>query len=1204
MDRITRFSLKNAAAVVLIVVLVTAGGLWSASQLKKETMPDITIPVVAVVTPYPGAAPADVYDQVTDPLEKALRGVPGIKRVSAQSNDSVSMVVAEFSFSQDMDKAETDLNKVLATVKLPENAMKPTVSRISFGSAPIMKLAIIAEDAENTEALRADVRDRVIPALQGVEGVGEARLAADSPAVIRIELDPKKLEDEGVTADSVIKQLQASNLSFPVGAVDLGSSTEPIRVGGTIDSVDDVRHFQIAVYPNQNEIMGDAFAQIGEGMGALGSAMGQGFSALGQGMGALGQGVGQVGAATGEIGMQAGLINGIQQLQGQMYSLKYDTLPQMKAAASSMPTDSPQYQEMQGKIAAIETKTLPGMQSAVDGMQSQITASQKKLQAQAKSQSKGASSGGGMSSGGSGNGGSGSSGSSTPEMEIGVISLGDVATVTYAPQDGSVGSRANGKPAALIDIVKTQDGNTVDVSTKVKAEMDKLAPGFEVPNKVVVVYDASKGINASVNGMLREGLLGALFAIIVILLFLRNWRATIIAAISIPLSILIAMVFLKQTDVTLNVMTLGGLTVAIGRVVDDSIVVIENIFRHLQRGEKAGTDLIRTAVSEVSGAITSSTLTTVAVFLPLGMVTGVIGKIFLPFAITVALSLLASLLVAITVVPLMAKWFLLKAKVPTEHGKDSTMLRWYRGALAWSLDHRLAVVSAALVLFLGSLALTPLIGTGFVPETKEKYLQIEVTYPEGSKATEVDKTVRAIETALDKTDGIELYQSTVGASTTQASMSGGLGGTNTALTYVRLDEGAETDKVIAALSKQTEPLVKDGVEIVYQRVDSSGTNSSLEMIVTGDNLGDIRAASGTIEEALKKESGLTNVKSNLGVARKQLVVDVDQTKATEYGLNAAMVAGTVRGFVADQDVGSIKVAGQPTDVVYAMALDPVSQAEEMRKLKLTTPLGKTVRLSSVATVAETDSPVAVLTRDGTEYASVSGRITERDSGSVIKRVQATVAGLKLPEGVTVETGGTAEQMNESFSQLGIAMLIAIGAVYLVMIIAFGEAVAPLAILMSLPLAVVGGLFGLLITDLPLDIPAMIGALMLIGIVVTNAIVLVDRVKQKQRAGFARRDALLEAGSTRMRPILMTAVATIMALAPLASGFAEGALISQSLAVVVIGGLTTSTLLTLVVVPVAYDLLEGAKDRIFGARDEEAEGEGTDAGDGGLAPEGA
>ncbi len=1179
MDHITRFSLKNAAAIVIVAILVTAAGIWSAGQLKKETMPDIAIPVVAVITPYPGAAPGDVYDDVTEPLEKALRGVPGIERVSAQSGDSVSMVVAEFGFSKDMDVAEEDINKTLQSVKLPDNAMDPVVSRISFGSAPILKLAIIGEGTD-AEALRSDVRDRVIPALQGVEGVGEARLAADAPYAIRIELDPEALADEGLTAESVVQQLQAANLSFPVGTVDLGRSTEPIRVGGTIDSVEDIEDFQVAVYPNQGEMMGEAFAQIGEGMGALGQGMGALAQGMGQGFGALGQGMGSLGQATGEIGMQAGLINGIQQLQGQMYSLKYDTLPQLKAAAASMPdTSTPEYAALQGQITYIETQAIPGMQAAVTGMQDQITASQTKLQAQAAAMPAASSSGGGGMSMPAGNS-SADSDSSSLEPEIGMVLLSQVAKVTYAPEDGTVGSRANGKPAALIDIVKTQDANTVDVSEAVAVEMKNLEAELPAGAEVVTVYDASKGINASVEGMLREGVLGAIFAVIVILLFLRNWRATIIAAVSIPLSILIAMVFLKQTDVTLNVMTLGGLTVAIGRVVDDSIVVIENIFRHMQRGDEPNAELVRAAVSEVSGAITSSTLTTVAVFLPLGLVTGVIGKIFLPFALTVALALLASLLVAITIVPLMAKWFLLKAKVPAEH-TDGRMITAYRKALDWSLAHRWIVIAASAALFAGSLALIPLIGTGFVPETPEKYLQVEVSLPEGTKATEVDKVVREVEKAIATEESVELYQSTIGASTTSFDMSGNLGGTNKAMTFVKLETTANMEGVIESLREKTKDLEKDGAEVVLQRVDSSGTNSSLEIIVTGNTMDDIRAASATIEEAMTENPGLENVSSNLGVSRDQLVVDVDQEKATEYGLNAAMVAGTVRGYVAAQKAGTVDIGGQPTEVTYVLALDDVDKAAEMAKLKLTTPLGDEIALSKIATVEETASPIAVLTRDGAEYAGINARITERDSGAVIDSVEAEIAELELPEGVETEISGAAEQMNESFAQLGMAMLIAIGAVYLVMILAFGEATAPLAIMFSLPLAVVGGLLGLLIADLPLDIPAMIGALMLIGIVVTNAIVLVDRVQQKRRAGMNRHDALMDAGSTRMRPILMTAVATIMALIPLASGFAEGALISQSLAVIVIGGLTTSTLLTLLVVPVAYDLLEAAKERVFG-----------------------
>jgi len=564
MDAITKFSLKNAAAVILVALLVTAGGIWSAGQLKKETMPDIDIPVVAVVTVYPGAAPQDVYDDITDPVEKAMRGVAGIDKVTAQSGDSVSMVIAQFSYSQDMDAAEADVNKVLQSVKLPDNAIAPKVSRISFGSAPIMKLAIIGQETD-AEALRAEVRDEMIPALQSVEGVGEARLSADAPANIRIEFDTDRLADEGLTADTVIQQLQAANMAFPIGTVDLGGSTEPIRAGGTLDSVADIENFRIAVYPNQSKMMGDAFAQIGEGMGALGKGMGALAQGMGQGFSALGGGVGTVGQMTGEVAVQAGMINGIQRLQSGMYALKYDALPQLRAAASMMDTSSPAYAQMMDQIASTET-TVAMMAAGIKDLQANIEESQGRLKSHADS-SKSGSSGSGVSmpSGGSSSGlSASSSGGSGMDVEIGSVTLADVATVTYAPEDGAIGSRANGHPAALIDIVKTQDANTVDVSGKVTAELARLKSELPKGTSIETVYDASNGINGSVEGMMREGLLGALFAIVVIMLFLRNWRATVISAVSIPLSIMIAFVFLKQTNVTLNVMTLGGLTVAIG----------------------------------------------------------------------------------------------------------------------------------------------------------------------------------------------------------------------------------------------------------------------------------------------------------------------------------------------------------------------------------------------------------------------------------------------------------------------------------------------------------------------------------------------------------------------------------------------------------------------------------------------------------------
>ncbi|TLM64557.1 MAG: efflux RND transporter permease subunit, partial [Actinobacteria bacterium] len=331
------------------------------------------------------------------------------------------------------------------------------------------------------------------------------------------------------------------------------------------------------------------------------------------------------------------------------------------------------------------------------------------------------------------------------------------------------------------------DGNTVEVAGKVRAAMDEMSSTLPQGSKVEYVYDASNSINESISGMVREGILGAIFAVVIILLFLRNGRATLIATVSIPLSMLVALAALKLSGVTLNVMTLGGLTVAIGRVVDDAIVVIENIFRHIQEGEPRTAETVRKAAAEVSSAITSSTLTTVAVFVPLGLVSGIIGKIFQPFALTVGIAMLASLLVAVTVVPLLASWMLLSGKLPKhKDASESASARFYRRLLGWSLDHRFAVVALSVVLLASSVALLPLIGTGFVPETAEKYLTVAVEYPEGTKASVVDGTVKGVEKILASSDDVDFYQVTVGASSGSLSMNGDLGGTNKASMFVRL----------------------------------------------------------------------------------------------------------------------------------------------------------------------------------------------------------------------------------------------------------------------------------------------------------------------------------------------------------------------------------------------------------------------------------
>lgn len=1192
MNWLTRFSLKNAAVVVISALLITGGGLYSAGELKRETMPDVTIPIVAVITPYPGAAPADVYDKVGEPLEQAIAGVDGIKNTNSVSSDSVSVIVAEFGYSADMDKAESDVLKAIATVELPENVLDTTTRRVSMGSQPILRFAV--SGAGSPEEIQSAVRDTLVPALEGVEGVGEVIMSDRHEEEVRIVFDPDALEDEGLTTDSVVQQLQAANLSFPVGSVEIDRVDEPIRVSGTLATLEDFEEFQVVVYPDANAMFADAFAAIGEGMGALGGAVGQIGGAVGQLGGAVGQmgaGMGDLAAGMGEmgqsLGMQAGLTAALQDVQAQSLEAKIGLSSAesiMRDLESAGATATPEYAAAQMTAAQLGA-VIPALDSAAAGIKAQLEAAQAAAAGMAPPAS-----GSGLPSSGPGLVIQGSPAGSAPsaddmemeEPELRLVPLGDVAQVSYATGDRSVYSRANDDPAVLIDVVKTQQANTVDVSVAAQEVVDDTLAQLPDGTTVTYTYDGSVQINSSIEDMVQEGLLGALFAFIIILVFLRNIRSTLISAVSIPLSIVLALLFMRFMGVTMNVMTLGGLTVAIGRVVDDSIVVIENIYNHLQQGGTPGVELIRTATAEVASAITSSTLTTVAVFAPMMLVSGVVGKIFTPFALTVAVALLASLLVSLTIVPLLAKWSLLSAPVhPRVEGASRSGIA-YRKGLTWSLDHPGVVISAATLLFVASLGLIPVIGMGFMPPATEAYVNVDVEYPAGYTASDVDETLRVFEADFANDPDTEFYTATVDTQTGFNMAQGGVTGGNKGHVFAKLADGADIDATLARIQELGRPYVDQGAKVTASQVDMSGTSANLlEIIVTGPLEG-IEQAIPQLTSALEGVDGLENVSSNLSARRPQIVAEVDQARAAQYGLNAAMVAMTIRGYVAEQSAGWVDIDGRRSQIMYVTALDDLSAADDLAARPIATPLGEEITIGDVASVQEVDTAVSILTYNENEYAAVSGTITQRDTSSVITAAEERIDGLDLPSGVEVQIGGVAQMMSESFEQLGLAMIIAIFAVYLVMMLTFGEAIAPLAIMFSLPLAVVGGLFGLFLAGMPLDMPAMVGALMLIGIVTTNAIMFVERVHQRMDEGMVRREALLDAGTNRMRPILMTALTTIMALVPMASGYKAGALMSQSLAVIVVGGLTTSTVLTLIVVPVIYDQLEALKERITGA----------------------
>lgn len=740
------------------------------------------------------------------------------------------------------------------------------------------------------------------------------------------------------------------------------------------------------------------------------------------------------------------------------------------------------------------------------------------------------------------------------------VKLSKIADVSYSNKKEQVYTRLNEKPAVLVEMKAQPGSNTVEVVGKAKEELGKL--DLPAGYTLTKLYDTSKEVKTSVDGMLREVLLGTLFAVIVTFLFLRNIRATIVAVLSIPLSILASMVTMKYFGYSLNMMTLAGIAVAVGRVIDDSIVVIENVYRRTLTSPKRDERMVLLASKEVGGAITSSTLTTIAVFGPLSFVPGIIGRFFAPFGITVIVALAFSLLVSLTVVPLLAKLFLLQIK--HKEVKETWFEKAYKNILSWVLNHRAVTIVLAVVMFAGSLVLVPMIPQNFLPQEKAVSYQLTGELQDGTSLEKANELAIKVEKVLAEEKHIKNVQTIVSGDFIRFS--------------IDLKDNVtkeQTNNFEKSVRSEVERL-DDQMQVALAPVGIVGT-SGLALIVEGGNAKNLEIAGKLVVDKIKDIDGLENVESNLSGVKEQLQLSIDDQKAAEKGVSPIIVAGFVRELIAGDHVGDMQVEGKTTSVNLLLDSGSGNSINEILSQKITNSMGQQVTLSEVATLSKQPSPSALYRLNQEQYVQVTGRITTDNSSGVQAEVEEQLKTLDLPDGVTYHSEGQAQAMNEGFTNMTIAMAIAVVLVFIVMLIAFGNMVMPIAILSSLPFLFSGGLLGLYLTGQALGMPALVGFLMLIGIVVTNAIVLMERVKQNEKRGIEIREALLEAGKTRLRPILMTALATIGALLPLALS-SEGGLISRSLAIVVISGLLTSTLLTLVIVPTTYHILQSIKAR--------------------------
>jgi HAE1 family hydrophobic/amphiphilic exporter-1 len=765
--------------------------------------------------------------------------------------------------------------------------------------------------------------------------------------------------------------------------------------------------------------------------------------------------------------------------------------------------------------------------------------------------------------------------------DIGSVDVAQVATTGYA--------RTDGEPSLTITVSKNANANTVDVAQAVGAKLAEIA-ALHPELKVVTVSDLSTFIIESRDGLLREGGLGALFAVLTIFLFLFSLRSTLVAAVSIPLSVLTALVVMQVTGITLNIMTLGGLAVAVGRVVDDAIVVLENIYRHRAMGEDRMTAVLN-GPREVAGAITSSTLTTVAVFLPIGFVGGIVSEFFLPFALTVTFALLASLVCALTIIPILAYLFIDRVKLAvdeTGEPKSSLWVRAYTPTIRFVLRSRrtkLGVLGLATILFLASVSIVGRLPTQFISTGSEKVLQVSVVPPAGVPGESVLAVATQAETILRADPKVQLVETTVpgegdtGASTLSAAFSGRPA--NSASMVVRLASDVDLDAYTTKVGAELAPLKTNGWDINVGQAFGFSSNS-LSIIVSAQDTTAVGSATDAILGALRTNPDLANVKSDLVKATPQVDIRVDPNKALDAGLTAAQVAGQVRSALVGSLVTRIQLAdGGPIDLYVRLDPTRITSVAALQALPVGT--GAKVALSSIADVAEVATQGSITRIDQAPSASITADITSKDTGGVSRAAQATVDSLTasgaIPAGVDVRFSGVTQQQGQAFGGLFNSMAIAVLLVYVMMVLAFNSLITPFVIMFSLPLAAIGVFPALLLSGRAIGVSALIGILMLIGIVVTNAIVLLDLVERLRRSGLSTTDALIEGGKTRVRPILMTAIATILALIPLAAGFNQGSIIAAELGTVVIGGLFSSTFLTLIVVPVVYSLVDGGKAMI-------------------------
>ncbi|MET3287854.1 UNVERIFIED_CONTAM: HAE1 family hydrophobic/amphiphilic exporter-1 [Brevibacillus sp. OAP136] len=767
----------------------------------------------------------------------------------------------------------------------------------------------------------------------------------------------------------------------------------------------------------------------------------------------------------------------------------------------------------------------------------------------------------------------------------GSIQLKNIATVSDTFKEVTQKAYLDGMPSVGLNILKASGGNTISVADQVKAKLAELQAELPANIKVTTTLDTSTFIKDSIYTVGEHALVGGLFSILVLLCFLNSYRSMIIIAIVIPISVIATFCLMYFTGQTINMFSLSGLTLGLGSLVDFAVVILENIFRHREEG-KSMWEAADIGAREVSTAVMASALAQISVFLPIVFVEGLASQLFGPLALTVVFSHLAALIASMALVPMLsARWL---KRLPNTAIYESGTYRginpivWfnvgfhkvtkgYGRLLRWSVGHRKTVFFITIAMFIATIPLAGMVGAEFIPKLDQGKISVNIKLPNGSMLKETEAIVTQVESFAKKVPELEQLYTSIGSA-----------GGNTVVAQAATNEAQLTisvgDKekrkrttleIVEDLRKQVAHIA--GAEITVKELDNSGgpPTAPLEISLRGDDMAVLEDISSIIAEEVKQVQGTRNVTTSLTSKQNELQLVVDLQKAGTYGLSSQQILSSVRTAFQGQTITKYRTGDDEVDVNMRLPEAYKDDISYLEQLRIPTPSGAQISLSSVAKIVEENVPQLIKRVNQTREVTITSDIVDRDLNSISADLQKRLAGLRLPDGYTIEYGGQSKDMAEAFGSLGLAIVLSIVLVYMVMASQFESLFAPFIIMFSIPPTFIGVVIGLLVTGISLSVSAFIGYILLIGIVVNNAIVLIDYINTLRKKGVERNEAIFTAGPVRLRPILMTTLATILAILPLAFGGGAGNESQAPMAVVVTFGLSFSTLITLILIPVVY-----------------------------------